>query len=107
MSAAKSSIRRAHERDECQASNNATAQEVHGRIVSGRHDASCLGRPLSLVVAQDTVHGAAIRRSSDDEEVVAGSQLCGAAGRDQASISRDQGNDGAIRQVQGLDGTAC
>ena len=48
---------------------------------------SCLGRPLSLVVAQDTVHGAAIRRSSDDEEVVAGSQLCGAAGRDQASIS--------------------
>jgi len=73
MSAAKSSIRRAHERDECKASNNATAQEVHGRIVSGRHDASCLGGPLSLVVAQDTVHGAAIRRSSDDEEVVAGS----------------------------------
>ena len=71
------------------------------------HLAGCLRRPLRLVVAQDAVHGAAIRRSSDDEEVVAGSQLCGPAGSDQASISRDEGNDGAIRQVQGFDGTAC
>jgi hypothetical protein len=78
----KSSIRRARERDQWKASKDATGEEVHGRIVSGRHDASCLRRPLCLVVAQDTVHGAAIRGSSDDEEVVAGSQLCRPAGRD-------------------------
>jgi hypothetical protein len=73
MPAAKSSIRRARERDQCKASKDATAPEVHGRIVRGRHNAGCLRRPLCLVVAQDTVHGAAIRRSSDDEEMVAGS----------------------------------
>jgi hypothetical protein len=73
MSVAKSSILRARERDQCPASKNATAQEAHGRIVRGRHDTGSLRRPLCLVVAQDTVHGAAIRRSSDDEEVVAGS----------------------------------
>ena len=70
---AKSSILRARERDQCKASKDATAQEVYGRTVSGHPDANCLRRPLSLLVAQDTVHGAAIRRSSDDEEVVAGS----------------------------------